>query len=407
MPTIVLYTSPSRGHLYPMVDVALALRAVGHRVIVQTFADERDRLTQLGLEHRPIAPAIEAIELEDYKGGNPLAGFKAAMACWLARAPHEADDLAATVDAVQADLLIVDANTWGAQAFAESRGQKWAMFMPYCYPVPDPQVPVFGPGFAPPRGPLGRFRDRVGWSLMTAATRSEIARLNNFRATLGVAPLAEYSNMYGRADLTLYRTAEPFDYPRLAWPKGSEAIGPGLWAPPAEVPAWLHELPHPRVLLSVSTELQQDGAIIENALQALADEPFSVIVTTAALDPATFKAPHDRVRIVKFLSHAAVLPEIDLVITHGGMGTVQRALAAGVPMVVIPWGRDQNESARRVEICGAGVMVPRHRLSAGRVRAAVHKAMTCREGARRVAQGFAAAGGAARAVELVEGLMAR
>lgn len=407
MGTVVLYTSPARGHLYPMVDVALALRAAGHRVVLQTLADERARIEQLGLEHRAIAGAIEALELEDYKGGNPLAQFKAAMACWLARAPHEVEDLKATVAAVSPDLLVVDANSWGAQAFVESRQQKWAMFMPYCLPVPDPKVPVFGPGFAPPRGPLGRLRDRVGWALMSAATRSEVAGLNEFRLSHGVASLESYSDLYGRADLTLYRTAEPFDYPRLSWPRGVEPIGPGLWAPPAEVPEWVRELPRPRVLLSVSTELQQDGAIIETALRALADEPFSVIVTTAALDPASFKAPNERVRIVKFLSHAAVLPEVDLVVTHGGMGTVQRALAAGVPACVVPWGRDQNESARRVEQCGAGTTVPRSRLSPKRMRVAIREAMGCRDGAQRVARAFAEAGGAARAVTLLEALMAR
>jgi MGT family glycosyltransferase len=403
--TIVIYTSPARGHLYPMMDVALALHASGHRVVVQTLADERERIEQHGLEFRPIAGAIEALELQDYKGGNPVAQFKAAMDCWLARAPHEVDDLRATVAAVVPDLLIVDANSWGAQAFAESQGPKWAMFMPYCYPVPDPAVPAFGPGFAPPRGPLGRFRDRLVWSVVNRVTNSAVIALDALRQRLGVSPVATYADLYGRADVTLYRTAEPFDYPRLHWPDGTAAIGPGLWAPPATVPEWVRDLPRPRVLVSVSTELQNDGAIIQAALDALADEPVSVIVTTSALDPATFRAPNDRTRIVKFLSHAAVLPEIDLVVTHGGMGTVQRALAAGVPMVVVPWGRDQNESARRVVLCGAGTMVPRGRLKASRLRDAARKAMGCRAGAERVARAFADAGGAPRAVELIEALV--
>ncbi len=67
-------------------------------------------------------------------------------------------------------------------------------------------------------------------------------------------------------------------------------------------------------------------------------------------------------RITRFLPHASVVPKVDLVITHGGMGTTQRALAAGVPVCVIPWGRDQNETARRAETCGAGIMIPRSKL---------------------------------------------
>lgn len=405
MSTVLIYTSPARGHLYPMMDVALALRAAGHRVVVQTLSDERDRVTAAGLEHRPIAAEIEAIPLEDYHGSNPLAQFSAAFRCWLRRAPHEVTDLRAAVAEVAPDLLIVDVNTWGALAFAEASGRRFVMFLPFCLPTPDPLVPVFGPGFAPPRGWLGRLRDRLVWAVMVWTMRGDLARLNAMRAEVGAPPLGTYADLFTRADLTLYRTAEPFEYARTSWPRGFHALGPGLWAPPGEVPDWLLALPEPRTLVSVSTELQEDGAIVDAALEALRDEPGSVIVTTSALDPARFTPPHDRVRIVKFLPHAAVMPHLDLVVTHGGMGTTQRALAEGVPVCVVPWGRDQNESARRAEVCGAGTRVPRDRLTVDRLRAAIREARQRRDGAARVARAFRDAGGAARAVTLIEALI--
>lgn len=405
MSTVLIYTSPARGHLYPMMDVALALRDGGHRVVVQTLADEAPNVLAQGLEHRPISPAIEALELEDHRGGNPVSQMRITMACWAARAPHEVEDLRATTEEIAPDLLVVDANTWGAAAFAESQGRPWAMFLPYCLPVPSRDAPAFGPGFAPPKGWLGRLRDRVVWTLVGWATAGTIRAHDALRAELGVPPLGSLSALFQRADVLLYRTAEPFEYARSDWPANVHAIGPGLWAPPGEVPAWLDALPRPRVLVGVSTEHQDDGAIIEAALDALADAPGSVIVTTAALDPARFVAPHDRVRIERFLPHAQVIPEVDLVVTHGGMGTTQRALAAGVPVCVVPWGRDQNESARRVEVCGAGVQVPRGRLRPSTLASGIEAARGCRAGAEAVAQGFADAGGAARAVALLEGLL--
>lgn len=96
---------------------------------------------------------------------------------------------------------------------------------------------------------------------------------------------------------------------------------------------------------------------------------------------------------------------MDVVVTHGGMGTTQRCLAAGVPMVVVPWGRDQNESARRVEECGAGVRLPRSRLSAASLREAVQTALGRRSGAGTVARAFREAGGARRGVEILEELL--
>ena len=245
MSTFLIYTSPACGHLYPIMDVAIALRDAGHRVVVQTLADQRHHLEALGLEHRPIAAEVEALTLDDYQGSTPIAQFKAGFRCWLSRAPHEVTDLEESVRAVAPDLVVVDVNTWGAQAFAEASRKRWAMFMPFCLPVPDPKVPMFGPGFPPPASWIGRTRDRLVLAAMRAALPGEIARLDAWRRKLGVAPLGAYEEMFTRADVTLYRTSEPFDYARSKWPRGVEPIGPGLWAPPDRAPEWVHDLPRP------------------------------------------------------------------------------------------------------------------------------------------------------------------
>jgi UDP:flavonoid glycosyltransferase YjiC (YdhE family) len=58
------------------------------------------------------------------------------------------------------------------------------------------------------------------------------------------------------------------------------------------------------------------------------------------------------------------MPQADLVVTHGGHGTVVKALAAGVPLVILHHGRDQADNAVRVTTRGAGVAVPRGASSA-------------------------------------------
>jgi UDP:flavonoid glycosyltransferase YjiC (YdhE family) len=89
-------------------------------------------------------------------------------------------------------------------------------------------------------------------------------------------------------------------------------------------------------------------------------------------------------------------------VTHGGMGATQKALAHGVPVCAVPFGCDQLEVARRVEVAGAGTRLPARRLRPDRLRAKVNEATRLREGARRVQQGFAAAGGPSAAADAFE-----
>jgi UDP:flavonoid glycosyltransferase YjiC (YdhE family) len=71
---------------------------------------------------------------------------------------------------------------------------------------------------------------------------------------------------------------------------------------------------------------------------------------------------------------------------------------------VVPFGRDQLEVARRVEVARAGTRLPAPRLRPGRLREKVREAMAMRDGARRVAAGFAAAGGPPTAADAFEAL---
>jgi UDP:flavonoid glycosyltransferase YjiC (YdhE family) len=84
------------------------------------------------------------------------------------------------------------------------------------------------------------------------------------------------------------------------------------------------------------------------------------------------------------------------------MGITQKALAAGVPVCAVPFGRDQLEVARRVEIAAAAVRIPAGDLSVDHLRAGVQQTIGCRAGAERVAKAFAAAGGATAAAAAVE-----
>ena len=212
MSTILIYTSPARGHIYPIMDIAIGLKTEGYRTVLQTLSSEQDNITNEGIEYRPISSEIEKLGLEDYKMNNPLKQIKSTFSRWLARAPHEVEDLKKSITEIKPDLLIVDANTWGAGAFAESQGRPWAMFMPYLLPVPSPDTPAYGPGFPPPRNGLDRIRDRIVRFAMRMAFRGIIKKLDAFRAELDLQPLNAWENLFSKPNLLIYLTAEPFEH---------------------------------------------------------------------------------------------------------------------------------------------------------------------------------------------------
>ena len=98
---------------------------------------------------------------------------------------------------------------------------------------------------------------------------------------------------------------------------------------------------------------------MQNVIDALAAHPVRGLVTTGpGLDPRELRGS-ERIEVVRSASHREVMGRADLVITHGGHGTVMKSLVAGVPLVILPHGRDQPDNAVRVEARGAGLTVSR------------------------------------------------
>ena len=138
-------------------------------------------------------------------------------------------------------------------------------------------------------------------------------------------------------------------------------------------------------------------------VSAFANEPLDVVITTADIDPATLTPPAN-VRVERFLPHSPLLDRASCAVCHAGMGITQKALAHGVPVVAVPFGRDQPEVSRRVEVAQAGVRLPARRLNPERLRSSVESAMQLAPGAQRIAAAFKQAGGPKAAADALERL---
>jgi len=402
MSRILVYTSPARGHLFPMTALALELRGRGHEVAVRTLASDVDLVRAQGLDAAPVDPRVEAIAGDDWKVTDPRAALKAAVRMFTARAPFDGADLRAAIEQERPDALVVDVNAWGALTEAEAWGGPWAAFFPYPMPLDSVDAPPFGPGLRPARTVLGRTRDRLLRPVVVGTMeRLFVPGMNELRAAHGLRPLTGVNDLFGAPPLTIYTTAEPFEYHRRDLPAGVVMVGPMEWEPPMAAPAWLGEVDRPLVLVTTSTDYQADTALVRTALEALAGADVHVVATLPSDDPAGLTVPANA-HVERFVPHSLVLDRAVCAVTHGGMGGTQKALARGVPVVAVPFGRDQSEVARRVEVAGAGVRLPARRLRADRLRAAVGRARTCTVGAERVAAGFREAGGAVAAADAVE-----
>jgi MGT family glycosyltransferase len=402
MARILAYTSPARSHLFPLTPILDELHSRGHQVILRTLDSQLELMRSRGFDAAPIDARIEAIEHRDWRTRNPRESLRLNVEVFCARAEYDAPDLTSAIAETDPEVVLVDFNCWGSLMAAEAWGGPWAAFCPYPLPLRSRDAPPYGPGLAPARGPLGRVRDRlVGPLVYGLVERQMRAPLNGLRERMGLAPVTAVQEWLVATPLLLYMTAEPFEYPRRDWPENVVMIGPCAWDPPSDPPAWLERIDRPIVLVNTSSEFQDDGRLVQVALQALAEEPVAVVATLPANDPADFQAPANA-HVERFVSHQLVLDRAVCAVTHGGMGSTQKALASGVPVCAVPFGRDQLEVARRVEVARAGTRLPAGRLNPERLRAKVRQAMTRAEGARRIAAAYDATGGPRTAVDAIE-----
>ena len=399
---VLAYTSPARGHLYPVTPIMVELAARGHDTHIVGLADELGRLEPLGIECSPIDPAIAGIEIVDWQERSlPGAGLST-LRTFAQRSLHEAPDLTGAIARQHPDVLVIDVNCWGAATLAEASGLPWAMYAPYLLALHSRDAPPFGLGMRRLGGPVGAIRDATVRRMVSAGfDRTAMPTIRKLRAQYGLPAVERFNDLFSCPPLLLSLTAEGFEYPRSDWPANVRLVGPVNWSPPQPTPAWLKDLSDPLALVTCSTERQRDKRLLHVALEALPATGMSVIGTTAAHDPDAFTAPPGS-RVVRFLAHEAILERAACVVCHGGMGITQKALAAGVPVVVVPFGRDQLETARRVEFAKAGVRLSPHRLTPARLALAVRTALELGEGARRVSRAYAAAGGAPVAADAIE-----
>jgi UDP:flavonoid glycosyltransferase YjiC (YdhE family) len=380
------------GHAFPAIGLARALAARGHEVVVESWERWREPVEQAGLEFTAA---------EEYKTFPPP--------------PPGSEDGASAADAALAllpyieqgrfDAVVSDILTLAPALAAERAGVRRATLIPHVYPVHEPGLPFFSFGAFPARTAAGRALWRAALPVLVGGLERGRDEMNESRAVVGLPAIERFHGGISE-ELALVATFPQLEYPR-SWPGHVRVTGPiGFELPHPEI-----ELPEgdgPLVLVAPSTAQDPECRLVRAALEALADEPVRVLATTnrhAPREPLP-PAPANAV-VVDWLSYSQAMEVADLVICHGGHGTVARALAAGVPALCCPAVGDMAENGARVAWSGAGLMLPWRLMAAPTLRLTVRRLLedpSFRARAGEIAAWSRENDGAQRAAELVEEL---
>ena len=336
-----------------MLALGEALVARGHEVALQTWRRWQEPTEAAGMVFAA-APEYQVFPTEE----APLQPYAAAV--------RAATETRPVVRSFAPDVAVSDILTPAPALAAELEGVPVATLVPHLYPDLPPGFAPFSIGARLPRTPLWRVFD----PLVARGLERGRREYNECRARLGLGPLPYVHTGISRS-LALVATAPQLEYPR-DWPSWVRVVGPLLWEPQSSAVA-----PPPGsgpvVLVAPSTSQDRSHVLLRAALAGLAGEPVRVIAIWNDR-PADLPTPANAV-VVPWLSYSRTMPACDLVITHGGHGTLLRALSCGCRVVVSAAGGDMAENAARADWAGVGVRLPRRLCTPRGVRLAVRRAL--------------------------------
>ena len=313
------------------------------------------------------------------------------------------------VRAVDPAVVVADILTLAPALAGELAGLPVATLIPHVDPRPSPGFAPYSLGARLPRTALGR----AAWSALDPLVGRGLdlgrRELDETRRRLGLEPSGRVHGGISQ-QLAIVATFPQLEYPRAVQEPNTHIVGPLLWEP-AFGDVDLPPGDGPLVLVAPSTAQDARHDLLRATLEGLGAMPGVRVLATwnrRPLDlgdgPWTVAA---NTRLVEWVSYARTMPCCDVVVCHGGHGTLVRALASGCAVVVAPAAGDMNENAARLDWAGAGVRIPRRLVGPRSVRLAVERALSepdLRASAQALADWAARSDPAGRAAALVERL---
>ena len=357
------------GSVTPALTVVRKLVGRGHSVRVMSDCCSRPEAEAAGATFVPWTRAPSRPDrsrdtdiLRDWDVAAPEDGLRCLVQKIMAGpALAYAEDVIEELRREPADLVVSSEILPGVAAGCELLGQKVVLLGVNLSLFPVPGIPPLGPGLAPARTDEERELHEQIASANIALWDSGLPALNAARTALGLEPIDSLLDYPRRTEGMLLATSRTFDFAPATLPSHMRYVGPQIgepaWAAPYRAPGHSED-DRPLVAICMSTSFQNHIGTIQRLVDAVSDLPVRGLVTLGdSILPEEVKAPSNVV-LVHSAPHDALMRDAAVVVTHGGHGTVMRALAHRRPMLIIPHGRDQNDNAIRVTERGAGLSLP-------------------------------------------------
>lgn len=382
---ILFSSTRGAGHLQPLLPYARALVARNHEVAVAAPAEMSEALRSAGLPHAPfdhpgddvLAPIWARLKGE----WNDQAMAIAAREIFAgANATAALPKLQATIGSFRPDLIVRDSVEFAALVAAELASVRHVRVAVHRYPSKTRSL-------RSSKAPLDALRALAGLAPDHGASLRVELVFSSFPASLDQVPDGSRMQAAFRA-----RVVE--DAPNSA---------PAAWAATADA--------RPLVYITFGTLVGTNAharSIYRTSLDAIADLPVRALVTTGrGMDADVLGTIPANVQVEAWVPQRDVLPHAAALVCHGGSGTLLGGLAAGLPMVIVPFGADQPHNAQLVARAGAGIALTKP--DASTLRAAIQRVLEApelRRQARRLAGEIAAMPTIDDAVDVLLGVAA-
>jgi MGT family glycosyltransferase len=424
MSTIVFFPEGAYGPTNNCVGIGQVLRERGHRVLFIVEESFAGTLEAQGFEERRVGLA-PAPEVEQAPGQfwinfiaetapvfrtstlEQLGGFIApTFQALIDGAKYVDERLREIIDELDPDVIVED-NVVAFPALPAS-GRPWVRIAS-CNPaeIRDPAIPPFSSGY-----PVA---DRSAWPAfldeVERTHRSMWADFDEFCRSHGAPGLtwaAEGPDLIHESPwLNLYLYPREADYERErrlspTWHRLDSSVRATTetW----DLPARLRDgADGGLIYLSLGSLGSADVALMQRLVDVMGATRHRVIVSKGPL--ADEIRLHDNMTGAGFLPQPAILPLVDLVITHGGNNTVTEAFHHGKPMIVLPLFWDQVDNAQRVDELGFGVRLPAYDFADSQLTGAVDRLLADAALKGRlvaIARRLQASPGTIRAADLIE-----